>query len=252
MRNSSTKTKHGFTTVEVLFALTLTSLIYATVFAGLTQFLIYFAKDEASQQLGSELATAMIRVRNDIRVASQVVPELGEMKTGDTMLILKQPVLDNTGWVVPGEFQHVAYSFSVPLEGVLRQVWPATAEVENEPPSQSDVLEAANASVGFLFDGELASAVENATDVRNVDVYLIGGRETGVLLDGITFFGETGSSGYDVLYRTLDYETDIAPPETTLLLNQYVDSMDAIKRDVEIQMARATVALRNRVPIGSQ
>lgn len=250
MKTIVKRSSRGFTTVEVLFALTLTSLIYATVFAGLTQFLIYFAKDEASQQLGSDLATAMIRVRNDIRVATQVVPKLGDLKTGDTTLILKQPILDNSGRMVPDEFQHVVYSYSVPLEGVLRQVWPATAEVENETPFQSDILEAVNASVGFLFDGEFASSVEDGTRVRNVDVYLIGGRETGVLLDGVTFFGESGSPGYATLYTTLDYETDIAPPESTLLLNQYVDSKDALKKDVEIQMARTTVALRNRVPIG--
>lgn len=233
----------GFTLTEMLVAFTVTTLVMAGVFQGMSHFLLINAQDEIHQNLRNDLLLTMGQICKDINLATNVVSQAGTLVTDNTTLVLRQPVVGATEEIDADSFQYVTYTIlsGVSLSGLVRQVW---LEEGAEEPSDTRLLNDSIVALGFLFGGKPSTQVTNYNTIRDIEVILVSGRETGLRLIGTDSITTREYSDLAILNTLLDYGLDFSS------LRSYIDYMNGERVDVTIAATMGASTFRNKKALG--
>lgn len=237
----------GATLTELLIGLSVATMVTSSVFAGLSQYLLFATQDEISQNLRDDLYLTSNNIRRDIRLATNVVGNAGTRTTSGTTICLRQPRLDQNFDLVVGEFDYVTYTLQASPTGgqggLLREVWD---ERDDGEPSESQILNENIVTVGFLFGGKSILSVENLTLIRDVEMILISARETGLSLRA----GQTTNYGDYLDVEELAYMAQSGIDFS--YLRAYIDYMNSVKVDVSIASSMGAATVRNKNSMGIQ
>ncbi|MCG3198277.1 MAG: hypothetical protein GHCLOJNM_02772 [bacterium] len=241
-RRSGTRSG-GFTLTEMLVAFAVTTLVMAGVFQGMSHFLLINAQDEIHQNLRNDLLLTMGQICKDINLSTNVVSQAGTMTTDNTTLVLRQPVVGATEEIENDTFQYVIYTIrsGVSERGLLRQVWLAE---DAEEPSESRILNDSIVALGFLFGGKPSTQVTNFHTIRDIEVILVSGRETGLRLASGDYNSTAEYSDLSILNSLLDYGLDFSS------LRNYIDYMNGERVDVTIAATMGASTFRNKKALG--
>ncbi|MCA9442632.1 MAG: hypothetical protein KC964_17650, partial [Candidatus Omnitrophica bacterium] len=113
-------------------------------------------------------------------------------------------------------------------------------------PNESKILNEYIVTAGFLYGGKSIWNVENLTLIRDVEVILIGARETGLVRHG---GGETNIGDYfdtDDLAYMAESGVDFS------YLRAYIDYMNSIKVDLSVASTMGAATVRNKDAMGIQ
>lgn len=235
--------RKGFTLLEMLLSFAVTGMVFTAVFAGLSQFMVFSTQDEISQSLREDLLLSMSRICKDVNLSTNVVPRAGTVATDNTNLVIRQPILDASGEIVAGQFQFVTYSILTGLQerGLLRQVWSA----EDAPEANaSEIINNSIVALGFLYGGKPISLVTNLTVIKDLEVVVVSGRETGLRLERGTTLSEDIYSDLAILDQLLDYGMDFPS------LRSFIDYMNSNRMDVTIAATMGAGTMRNKKALG--
>ena len=234
----------GFSIVEMMIGMAVMTLVGSAVFSGLSQVLLFSAQDNLSQQLRNDLLLSMARIRRDIQLSTNVVPRAGSRVTNGVTLVLRQPVVNENEQIVDDEFRFVTYTVifnRYGKGGLLREVWPA--EDAGQPEHRSFLNEAI-VGAGFLFGGKPITQVANLTVIKDLEVILVSGRETGLPMPEGAYLDSSDFSELVIIEDLLRFGLDFPS------LRRYIDYINASKVDVMISTSMGTATLRNKKVLG--
>ncbi len=237
----------GATLTELLVGLAIATMVSSSVFAGLSQFMLFASQDEISQNLRDDLYLTMNNIRRDLRLATNVVSNAGTRTTSGTTICLRQPQLDMNFDLVVGEFDYVTYSLEASAiegeGGLIREVWD---ERDDGAPTETSTLNEYIVTLGFLYGGKSLFDVENLTLIRDVEMILISARETRLTLESN---GEANVGDY---FDTEDLAYMAESGVDFSYLRAYIEYMNSIKVDLTIASSMGAATVRNKDPMGIQ
>jgi hypothetical protein len=234
--------------VELSVGLTVVTLISAGVFSGISQMMLFTTQEEMYQNLRSDLVLTMSNIRRDLHLSTNVVPTVGGKSTGGTTLIMRQPSLDENEEIVEDSFQYVIYSIDPAATGsgtltggLVRQVWSGT---NSTSPLETEVVNDSILGVGFLYGGQPISQVSNLNTIRDIQIILVSGRETGLILkDGIDI-SEEDFYELEILQTFMDQGLEFP------YLRAFIDYINTFRVEVALSTSMGTATFRNQRVLG--
>jgi len=183
MKKNTVSNNRGFTLAELTLSLGMVTLISAATFSGQMNLMLTASRDEVYQGLRDEVLLSLDHLERDISLSTNVYPAIGSAgnmrTTGDTTLVLRQPVYNDDNTIAPGAFQYVCYTIPNNSTLLVREEW---ADKNSMVPTISKVLNKNIVGMAFLYGGKTFTEVTDMFAVSEVYTLLIGGQPTGTPL----------------------------------------------------------------------
>jgi hypothetical protein len=211
---------------------------------------MFTTQEEMYQNLRNDLLLSMANIRKDVHLATNVVPKAGTRVTGNMTLVLRQPVLDGNEEVVDDTFQYVSYTIDGSLwnassgdlaGGILREVWD---DINATAPTEQELLNDSVIALGFLYGGQSSNGITNFNDVRDIEIIMISGRETGLSIPTGEVVTEEDYYDLAVLEQFLEYGLEFP------YVRVYLDYINSQRVNVAVASSMGSATFRNQRVLG--